>query len=163
MARSWMKGLRNWLLFDERSLKEFFLPSICTNCKFYQYIPSHCFLIGPLNIKRVFLHVSQWIPSTKNWRLKEKGAVEDEVVRKHHWLNGHESEQTQGGSGGQRKLPTVHEVTELCRMQWLSNSNLVLKYSLLVLSNKTIFLKRSIKFLFTLRWVIVFLSGLSTS
>ena len=42
-------------------------------------------------------------------RLKAKGkgwwwGAEDEMVRQHHPLNGHESEQTLGESGGQRKL-----------------------------------------------------------
>ena len=36
----------------------------------------------------------------KNWRQKEKGAVEHEMVRWHHQLSGHEFEQTPGGSGG---------------------------------------------------------------
>ena len=35
---------------------------------------------------------------------KEKGAAEDEMVRYHHQLNGHEFEQTLGHSGGQRSL-----------------------------------------------------------
>ena len=30
----------------------------------------------------------------KDWRQEEKGATEDEMVGWHHWLNGHESEQT---------------------------------------------------------------------
>ena len=30
----------------------------------------------------------------KDWRQKEKGAAEDEMIREHHWLNRHESEQT---------------------------------------------------------------------
>ena len=34
----------------------------------------------------------------KDWRQKEKGAAEDEMVPWHHWLNGHEFEQTQGDS-----------------------------------------------------------------
>ena len=29
----------------------------------------------------------------KDWRWKEKGMTEDEMVRWHHWLNGHEFEQ----------------------------------------------------------------------
>ena len=33
-----------------------------------------------------------------DWRRKEKGAAEDEMVRQHHWLNGHEFEQTPGDS-----------------------------------------------------------------
>ena len=41
----------------------------------------------------------------KDERQKEKGAAEDEMVRQHHQLNGQESEQTLGDSGGQRRLP----------------------------------------------------------
>ena len=40
----------------------------------------------------------------KDWRQKEKGAEEDEMVRQHHCLIGHECEQTPGDSGGQRSL-----------------------------------------------------------
>ena len=44
----------------------------------------------------------------KDWRQKEKGAVEDEKGEvessQHHRLNEHESEQTLGDSGGQRSL-----------------------------------------------------------
>ena len=40
----------------------------------------------------------------KDWRLKEKEAAEDEMVREYHWLIGHESEQTLGDSEGQRSL-----------------------------------------------------------
>ena len=35
---------------------------------------------------------------------KKKGAAEDEMVRQHHPLNGHEFEQTLEDSGGQRSL-----------------------------------------------------------
>ena len=37
-------------------------------------------------------------------KAKEEGAAEDEMVRQHHWLNSHKSEQTLGDSGGQRSL-----------------------------------------------------------
>ena len=40
----------------------------------------------------------------KDWGQKEKGVTEDEMVGWHHRLNGHESEQTPGDSGGQRSL-----------------------------------------------------------
>ena len=40
----------------------------------------------------------------KDWRWEEKGAAEDKIVKWHHWLNGHEFEQTPGDSGGQRSL-----------------------------------------------------------
>ena len=40
----------------------------------------------------------------KRLKAKQKGTAEDEMVRQHHWLNGHGSEQTLGDSGGQRSL-----------------------------------------------------------
>ena len=40
----------------------------------------------------------------KIWGQEEKGVTEDEMVRYHHWLNGHEFAQTQGDSEGQRSL-----------------------------------------------------------
>ena len=36
--------------------------------------------------------------------LEENGATVDEIVGSHHWLNGHESEQTPGDSEGQGRL-----------------------------------------------------------
>ena len=40
----------------------------------------------------------------KDWRQKEKGAVEDEIIREHCQLNGHEFEQTPGDGEGQGSL-----------------------------------------------------------
>ena len=40
----------------------------------------------------------------KDWRQKEKGEPEDEMVGWHHRLNGHEFEQDPGDGGGQRSL-----------------------------------------------------------
>ena len=40
----------------------------------------------------------------KDWGQEEMGVTEDEMVGWHHWLSGHESEQTPGDSGGQRSL-----------------------------------------------------------
>ena len=40
----------------------------------------------------------------KQWRQKQKGVAEDEMVRWHHWLNGQEFEQSLGDIGGQRSL-----------------------------------------------------------
>ena len=37
----------------------------------------------------------------KDWRQKEKGAGEDEMLGWHHWLNGREFKQTLGDSEGQ--------------------------------------------------------------
>ena len=40
----------------------------------------------------------------KDWRQKEKGAAEDEMVGWHHWLSGRKFEQTPGDSEGQGSL-----------------------------------------------------------
>ena len=40
----------------------------------------------------------------KDWGQEEKGSTEDEIVGRHHWLNGHEFEQTPGDSEGQGSL-----------------------------------------------------------
>ena len=40
----------------------------------------------------------------KDWGQEEKGVAEHEMVRQHHWFNGHEFEQTPGDSGGQKSL-----------------------------------------------------------
>ena len=40
----------------------------------------------------------------KDWGQEEKDATEDEMVGWHHWLNGHEFEQTPGDSEGQGSL-----------------------------------------------------------
>ena len=49
---------------------------------------------------------------------KKNGLAEDEMVKQHHQLNGHEFQQTPGDSGGQRSATgvmdwsaTVHGVT----------------------------------------------------
>ena len=44
--------------------------------------------------------------SWKDWRQEEKGMTEDEMVGWHHWLNGHEFEQTPGHGEGQGWLRT---------------------------------------------------------
>ena len=40
----------------------------------------------------------------KDWRQEKKGTTEDEMVRCHHWLNGHELEQAPGVGDGQGSL-----------------------------------------------------------
>ena len=43
-------------------------------------------------------------PAGKDWGQEEKKVAEDEMVGWHHWLNGHEFEQTPGDSEGQGSL-----------------------------------------------------------
>ena len=42
--------------------------------------------------------------SRKDWGQEEKGVTEDETAGWHHWLNGHEFEQSLGDSEGQGSL-----------------------------------------------------------
>ena len=61
----------------------------------------------------------------KDWGQEEKGLTEDEIVWWHHWLSGHEFEQTLGDSEGQRSLacysPWGHK--ELDMTGQLNNNN----------------------------------------
>ena len=61
----------------------------------------------------------------KDWRQEEKGETEDEMVGWHHWLNGHEFEQTPGASEGQGGLvcciPWGHKESDMT--EWLNNNN----------------------------------------
>ena len=50
----------------------------------------------------------------KDWGQEEKGGTEDELVGWHHWLNGHEFEQTPGDGGGQGSLA--------CCSPWVTKS-----------------------------------------
>ena len=62
----------------------------------------------------------------KEWRQKKKGATGHEMVREHHRLNGHESEQTLRDSGGQRRR-VCHSPwgrKESDTTYWLNNNNI---------------------------------------
>ena len=55
------------------------------------------------------LDVKSWLigkdpDAGKDWGQEGKGMTEDEMVGWHHWLNGHEFEQTPGDGRGQRSL-----------------------------------------------------------
>ena len=58
----------------------------------------------------------------KDWRQEEKGMTEGEMVGWHHWLDGHQSEQTPGVGDGQESLvccrPWSHK--ELETIEWLN-------------------------------------------
>ena len=63
----------------------------------------------------------------KDWRQKEMGMTEDEMVGWHHWLDGHEFEQTPGNSEGQRSLvcfsPWGHKESDTT--EWLSMHHII--------------------------------------
>ena len=59
----------------------------------------------------------------KDWRQKEKGMTEDEMVGWYHWLDGHEFEQAPGVGDGQGSLaccsPWGHKESDMTeRLNW---------------------------------------------
>ena len=59
-------------------------------------------ILGPLNVKN--WHTGKDPDAKKDWAKDEKEATEYETIGWHHRLNGHEFEQTLGGSEGQGTL-----------------------------------------------------------
>ena len=63
----------------------------------------------------------------KDWRQKVKGVAQDEIIRQHHWLSGHESEQTPGNNNGQWSLtfysPRVCKESDMTKQQNSKNKN----------------------------------------
>ena len=68
-----------------------------------------------VKIKLIRKNPDAWKDLSQN----EKRASEDEMVREHHWFNGHEFEQTPGNSGGQRILECY--ISWSCRVLHDSN------------------------------------------
>ena len=65
----------------------------------------------------------------KDWGQEEKEVTEIEMVVWHHWLNGHEFEQTAGDSEGQGSQAAVHGVAKSqTRLKWLSMHAHMLKF-----------------------------------
>ena len=60
------------------------------------------------------LLIEKYLDTGKDWRQDEKGTTEDEMIRWHHRLNGHEFEMDREVS-----CATVHGVTKKCA--WLSD------------------------------------------
>ena len=67
----------------------------------------------------------------KDWRQEEKGMTEDEMVEWHHWLSGHEFEQTLGDGEGQGGLACCsswgHKESDTT--EWLNNHNINMGWS----------------------------------
>ena len=59
----------------------------------------------------------------KDWRQEEEGMTEDELVRWHHWLNGHEFDQTPlGDSEGQGSLVLQSIESQRVRHNWTTTT-----------------------------------------
>ena len=73
-----------------------------------------------------------------DWGQEEKGMTEDEMLGWHHWLSGHEFEQTQGDGEGQGSLVCYNPGVSKSQT-WLSDwtTATILKYSRWYLGDKT--------------------------
>ena len=71
-------------------------------------------ILLPSGVKNRF--IGKESDAGKDWRQKEKGMAEDDMVRYHHQLNGYEFEQTLGDSEGQGSVaccsPWCHSETD---------------------------------------------------
>ena len=70
----------------------------------------------------------------KDWRQEEKGTTKDEMVGWHHWLNGHEFEQSLGVGDEQGSLaccsPWGHKESDLSeRLNWIELKTFILGYN----------------------------------
>ena len=71
-------------------------------------------------------HIGKDPDAGKDWRHEEKGMIKDEKVGWHHWLDGHEFEQTPGNGEGRKSLGcrSPWGCKELDMTEGLSNPNL---------------------------------------
>ena len=85
------------------------------NQPFIGRIEAEAPILGPPEGKSQF--IGKGSDAGKDLGHKEKWMTEDEMVGRHHQLNGHESEQTQGDSEGQGSLvcysPWGHKESDL--------------------------------------------------
>ena len=81
-----------------------------------------------LKLKRQYFgHLKNWLlgkdpDARKDWRWEEKGMIEDEMVGRHHRLDGHEFEQAPGVGYGQGSLVCCSPwgCKELDTTEWLN-------------------------------------------
>ena len=64
----------------------------------------------------------------ENWGQEEKGKTEDKMVDWHHWLNGHEFEQTLGDSEGQGGLACCSSWSQTWLSNWTATSFLIQQF-----------------------------------
>ena len=100
--------------------------------------PLDCKEIKPVHLKgnqswRSDAEAIIWPPDAgEDWKQEEKWTAVDEMVRWHHWLNGHEFEQALGDGEWQGSLVCCNPwvVKELDMIEWLNNTDMSQCYSL---------------------------------
>ena len=80
-------------------------------------------IIWPSDVKNLLLRKHP--DSGKDWRQEEKGTTEDEMIRWHHWLNGHEFEQVPGVGDGQGSLVCSVHGSQSIGYDWATELNII--------------------------------------
>ena len=104
------KNLCFWTVLFEKTLES---PLDCKEIKSVNPKGKHAWIVFGRTDAEAETPIL-WLPKSwlirkcsdagKDWRQKEKGMTEDEMVGWHHWLNGHEFVQAPGDGGGQGSL-----------------------------------------------------------
>ena len=85
-------------------------------------------ILWPPDVKSLLIRKDP--DSGKDWR-QEKGTIEDQMVRLHHWLNGHEFEQVPGNGEGQGSLvccsPWGHKESDMTERLNNNKSDLIVQ------------------------------------
>ena len=106
----------------------FYHPGLCQHHFYFNYLLIGLFVFPPSFIQCILSQYSLWLTekepkARKDWRQEEKGMTEDEMVGWHHWLNGHEFEQTLGDGQGSLACwsPWAHKKSD--KTWWLNNNS----------------------------------------
>ena len=78
-------------------------------------------ILWPLDVKNWLIGKDP--DAGKDWKQEEKGMAEDEMVGWHHWLSGHEFEQTPGDGDGQGSLVCCSPWGHWVRHDWATVLN----------------------------------------
>ena len=83
----------------------FYYPGLYQHHFFFNYLLIGVFVLPSSFIQYIISQYSLRLTgkepkARKDWRYEEKGMAEDEMFGWHHWLNGHEFEQTLGDGQG---------------------------------------------------------------
>ena len=78
-------------------------------------------ILWPPNVKNQLIGKDP--DAGKDWRQKEKRAIEDEMVGWHHWLTGHEFEWTPGDSEGRGSVACCRPCGRRVGHDWVTDLN----------------------------------------
>ena len=130
-------ALKNWCLQTVMLEKTLESPLDTKEIKTVNPKGNQCWIfIGRTDAEAPILWPSELIGKDlevgKDWGQEEKWATEDELVGWHHWLNGHEFEQTLGDNEGQGNLaccsPWGHKWSDMTE-RLNNNNNIINKIS----------------------------------